>query len=62
VDALLSDKSKLSDLRHGARQEFLRTYTADRNYPMLMEAYQRARTVAAATNGAARVVSAPGVM
>jgi glycosyltransferase involved in cell wall biosynthesis len=62
VDELLSDNSKLSDLRRGAREEFLRIYTADRNYPMLIEAYQRARTVAAATNGAARVVSAPGVM
>lgn len=42
VEQLLNQPETLSDLRRGARQEFLRTYTAHRNYPMLMEAYQRA--------------------
>ncbi|CAN5360873.1 glycosyltransferase [soil metagenome] len=39
---LLGNSSKLSDLRRGAREEFLRIYTGDRNYPMLMQAYQHA--------------------
>jgi glycosyltransferase involved in cell wall biosynthesis len=60
VDELLGDSNRLSDLRRGARATFLRTYTADRNYPMLMEAYQRARS---AFRRAAPVVSAvAGVM
>jgi glycosyltransferase involved in cell wall biosynthesis len=42
VQELLREKERLSDLRRGARAEFLRAYTADQNYPMLMEAYQRA--------------------
>ncbi|MGH7179466.1 MAG: glycosyltransferase [Tepidisphaeraceae bacterium] len=33
---------RLSELRRGAREEFLRCYTADRNYPMLMAAYEQA--------------------
>jgi glycosyltransferase involved in cell wall biosynthesis len=42
VGELLTNLTALSDLRRGARQEFLRCYTADRNYPMLMDAYQQA--------------------
>jgi glycosyltransferase involved in cell wall biosynthesis len=51
LEELLGDKTRLSDLRHGARAEFLRIYTADRNYPMLMEAYQRAQSAAATASG-----------
>jgi len=42
VGELLSNAAELSELRRGARQEYLRAYTADQNYPMLMEAYRQA--------------------
>jgi glycosyltransferase involved in cell wall biosynthesis len=48
VEELVGDQQTLSALRSGARQQYLHNYTADRNYPMLMEAYQRALTTAAA--------------
>jgi glycosyltransferase involved in cell wall biosynthesis len=46
VGELLSNAAELSELRRGARQEYLRAYTADQNYPMLMEAYRQARVCA----------------
>ena len=46
VEEIFDQRSLLSDLRKGAREEFLRTYTAERNYPMLMMAYQRALAAA----------------
>jgi glycosyltransferase involved in cell wall biosynthesis len=42
VGALLSNRAELLELRRGARQEYLRAYTAEQNYPMLMEAYRQA--------------------
>jgi len=42
VGEVLSNTSELSALRRGARDEFLRVYTAAQNYPMLMEAYRQA--------------------
>lgn len=44
---LFDNNSQLSELRKGARAEYLRAYTADRNYPMLMEAYQLAHAPSA---------------
>jgi glycosyltransferase involved in cell wall biosynthesis len=40
VGELFSNPTALSDLRRGARQEYLRCYTGDSNYPMLINAYQ----------------------
>ena len=59
LEELLGNQKLLSDLRLGAREEFLRIYTADRNYPMLMEAYQRARS---STSASPVVSAAAGVM
>ena len=42
VGELLDNPTLLSDLRRGARREFLRAYTAERNYPLLMQAYEQA--------------------
>jgi glycosyltransferase involved in cell wall biosynthesis len=39
---LLSDPEFPRRLRGGAREKYLRDYTAERNYPMLMEAYRQA--------------------
>jgi glycosyltransferase involved in cell wall biosynthesis len=39
VGEMLTNPALLRDLRSGARREFLRCYTADRNYPMLLKAY-----------------------
>jgi glycosyltransferase involved in cell wall biosynthesis len=50
----LQKKDQLSDLRRGARATYLCAYTADQNYPMLMEAYQRALRTAAPKAGAAQ--------
>ena len=44
VEEVLGNIEHVIGPAHGAREEFLRIYTADRNYPMLMEAYQRALT------------------
>jgi glycosyltransferase involved in cell wall biosynthesis len=46
VEDVFGQPQLLSDLRKGAREQFLRAYTADQNYPMLMEAYQRALAAA----------------
>lgn len=42
VTDLLSDAVRLADMRRQARREFEAKYTADRNYQMLMDLYQRA--------------------
>jgi glycosyltransferase involved in cell wall biosynthesis len=42
VGETLSNPTVLSDLRRGARADFLRCYTAETNYPMLLSAYGRA--------------------
>ncbi|MBC8107892.1 MAG: glycosyltransferase [Anaerolineae bacterium] len=46
VEETFGQRALLSDLRTGAREEFLRTYTADRNYPMLIKAYEHALAAA----------------
>jgi glycosyltransferase involved in cell wall biosynthesis len=42
VREILDNPTELSELRSRARAEFLRAYTAERNYPMLIEAYRLA--------------------
>lgn len=42
VDWLLAHPSELARMRHAARAEFERRYTAEANYKMLMEIYQSA--------------------
>jgi glycosyltransferase involved in cell wall biosynthesis len=42
VGELLARPWELSNLRAGARQEFLGNYTVQSNYPMLIEAYEQA--------------------
>ncbi len=46
VERLLSAPGQWQHLRQAARQEYLERYTAERNYPALMEIYQQARVLA----------------